>query len=203
MNTRRFNRCAQALQVSRASNGIINRRQRGPSHALQGDANSQRKSASRGTTSFRHSQVRKLRERGAAAEVRVLAHDLPEVIAGQDYHPLVDVQMEDRMDCQPVDEFGWVDQDSEEEDEEEDETEVEKAARKVRVEYRDFRTRRDRTQTSNKSWGEQMEGMVDAYMDWCLTEITKEALPDCDKPSLWLDVIDMFGMCYLGLLGPY
>lgn len=159
---------------------------------MLGDASSQRKSGSRGTTSFRHSHVVKMRDKGAAAEVRVPSHELPEFIAMQDYLPLAGG--EPMGDLGGSGDNGWVDQDSDTEDDlDDDDAEVEKMARKVRVEYRDFRTRRDRTDTFNKNWSEQTEGMVDAYMDWCHRQTTGEVLPECDKPSLWLDVIDVFG----------
>lgn len=135
-----------------------------------------------------------MRERGAVADVQVLAHELPEVVAMQDYLPAADEPMGDFGDFGGS---GWVDQGSDEEEEEE--TEVEVAARKVRVEYRDFRTRRDRTDTTNKNWAEQTEDMVDAYMDWCLRQTSGEPLPECDKLPLWVDVVDVFGKCSVDL----
>ena len=141
-----------------------------------------------------------MRDKGAAVEVRVLVHDLPEVVVEQEYQPC-----NEPMPYEPAGDFGsggdaWVDQHSddkdgeeEEEEGEEGEEEVERAARKVRVEYRDFCTKRERTDTSNKYWEEQKEGMVDAYMDWCLRSSSGEGLPLCDKPSLWIDVVDVFG----------
>ena len=197
-NTLRFNHRVQALQASKRSNVTSGRRQRGPSHGLQGDANSQRKSGTRATRSFRHSQVQKMREKGAAAEVRVLAQDLPEVVIAQEYPP---TPADEPMHYEPMgypgggSSFEWQDLGSDDgyEEEEEEEAEVEKAARKVWVEYWDFRTKRQRTDASNKNWEEQAEGMVDAYMDWSLRMTTGEALPPCDKPALWIDVVDVFG----------
>ena len=114
-----------------------------------------------------------MRDKGSAAEVRVLVHDLPEVAAQQEYASLAD----EPMSYEPYDDFGssghnvWVDQDSDVEDEAGvDETEVKKAARKVRVEYRDFRTKRDRTDVTNKYWSKQTEDMVGTYMDWSFRE---------------------------------
>lgn len=196
-NTLCFNKRVQALQVSGHSNRSSNRRQRGPLHGLQGDASSQRKSGVRGTTALRQSQVLKMREKGAAAEVRILAQQLPEVIVTQEYPPAADDEpMPYVHDFNAGMNDGWLDVDSDDEDEAEDaeEGEVEKAAKKFRVEYRDFRTRRDRTDTNSNYWAEQTEGMVDAYMDWCRRKTTGEALPPCDKPSLWIDVIDIFGV---------
>lgn len=201
-NTLRFHKRVQALQISKRQNGSSssNRKQRGPSHALQGDAKSQRNST-RGTTAFRHSQVQNLRKKGAAAEVHVLPHDLPEVVIAQDYplDPAPESAPQEPPSYEPMaHEYGaqgggWVDSDDEVEDEVE-ETEVEKTARKVRVEYRDFRTRRrDRTDKSNKHWEQQMSGMIDAYADWCHRNTTGASLPPCDKPPLWIDVIDVFG----------
>lgn len=138
-----------------------------------------------------------MREKGAAAEVRILAQQLPEVIVTQEYPPAADDEpMPYVHDFNAGMNDGWLDVDSDDEDEAEDaeEGEVEKAAKKFRVEYRDFRTRRDRTDTNSNYWAEQTEGMVDAYMDWCRRKTTGEALPPCDKPSLWIDVIDIFGV---------
>ncbi|KAE9385963.1 hypothetical protein BT96DRAFT_949467 [Gymnopus androsaceus JB14] len=153
-NTSRFNRRVQALQASKRSSVSSSRRQRVPAHGLQGDANSQRKSGSRGTSSFCHSQVQKMQEKGAAAEVRVLAYDLPEVAAAQEYPPA-------RTD-EPM---------------------------PYAAPYGELLMHTD---ASNKSWEEQREGMVDAYMDWCIKKTTGEVLPLCDKPSLWVDVVDVF-----------
>lgn len=202
-NTLRFNRRVEALRLSRRSNVSSSRRQRGPSHGLQGDATSQRKSAARGTSSFRHSQVLKMQDKGAALEDRVLAYDLdlPEVVIAQEYGPgSPDVP----MSYDATDHLGggegsiWVDQVDDDDDDqqgsEEDDTEIEKAARKVKVEYRDFRTKRQRTDTSNKHWEEQAEGMIDAYMDWCLGKSTGEALQPSNETSLWIDMINVFGL---------
>lgn len=194
-STLRFNRRVQALHVSKPSK-TVSRRLRGPSHGLQGDASSQKKSGTRGTSSFRHSQVIKMKEKGAAAEVHVMAHNLPEVIAMQDYMPTADEPMDymPAANVQGQNRSDWEDQPSDNEDEESGEdSEVENAARKVRVEYRDFRTRRDRTQMSNVHWKEQESDLVDAYMDWCLRQTTGEGLPPCEKPAMWLDIIDIFG----------
>ncbi|KAE9401183.1 hypothetical protein BT96DRAFT_938043 [Gymnopus androsaceus JB14] len=140
-----------------------------------------------------------MRDKGCAAEVWVLAYSLLEVTAQQEYGSPPD----EPMSYEPYDDFcgsgdnAWVNQGSDVEDEiEVDETEVEKAARKVRVEYQDFWTKRDRTDTTNKYWSEQTEGMVDAYMDWCLREAAGEPLPECNKPSLWIDVVDIFRTQY-------
>ncbi|KAE9388182.1 hypothetical protein BT96DRAFT_1004436 [Gymnopus androsaceus JB14] len=75
-----------------------------------------------------------MRDKGCAAEVRVLAHSLPEVAAQQEYGSPPD----EPMSYKPYNDFcssgdnAWVDQGSDVEDEVEvDETEVEKAARKT------------------------------------------------------------------------
>ncbi|KAE9398022.1 hypothetical protein BT96DRAFT_995208 [Gymnopus androsaceus JB14] len=183
-NTSRFNRRVQALQASKRSSVSSSRRQRGPAHGLQGDANSQQKSGSQGTSSFCHSQVQKMREKAVAQEYPPARTDEPMPYAA------------------PYGEFGssydWLNQASDGDDEEveEEDTEVEKTAQKVRVEYCDFRTKRQRMDASNKSWEEQREGMVDAYMDWCIKKTTGEVLPPCNKPLLWVDVVDVFGTEY-------
>lgn len=134
-----------------------------------------------------------MRDKGAATEVQVLVHELPEIIAEQKYSPAAD----EHIDSGGNGDNDWEDQASNEHEVEMDETEVEKTARKV--EYQDFCTWRDHINMSNKHWGKQTEGMVDAYMDWCLRERTGEALPECDKSPLWIDIVDVFNRLFLQL----
>ena len=129
-NTLCFNQHVQALQASKCMNVSSSQQQCGPSHGLLGDAGSQWKSGLQGMTSFRHSQVLKMREK---AEVRVLAQDLPEVVIAQEFLP--------PPGDEPVGDFdaggdAWVDQPSDSEDGEEEEgAEIEVTAWKFRVEY--------------------------------------------------------------------
>ncbi|KAE9393541.1 hypothetical protein BT96DRAFT_999319 [Gymnopus androsaceus JB14] len=149
--------------------------------------------------SFCHLQTQLMKKKSAAAEVHVLAHDLLEVVITQDYPP--DPAPKSASDEPMAYEggthgSGWVNSDNDSEDEVED-TEVEKTARKVRVEYQDFHTnRQDRTDKTSKYWEQQTAGMVDAYMDWCCRNTMGEPLPTCGKPSLWINVVDVFGTDY-------
>lgn len=200
-NTRRFNQRIQALQISRNSSSIAprkNRRQRGPAHGLLGDVHSQRSSSFRSTTALRHSQVSKLKKKGAAAEVLVLVENMSDVIEKQSYPPVQSATYRNGDFDGPAEDFSaetgnWVDENSDNSDEEGGgEDEVERVARKMKVEYRDFRTRRQRTDTSNRYWEEQQDDLVSAFMEWSLRQRDGGQAPPGNR-ELWVEVIDIFG----------
>lgn len=195
-NTRRFNQRVDALRIARNSSITLrmhNRCQRGPTHGLLGDGHSQRSSSSRSAKTLRHSQVTKLKKKGAAAEARILAQNMPGVRQPELYPRMPSPSYMDLDD--PAEDFGdngqWVDENTKG-GEEEEEDEVQKVARKMKVEYRDFRTRRERTDTSNKYWAEQQDDMVDAFMAWSRRQESGEPAPTGER-DLWIEVIDVFG----------
>ncbi|KAF9060672.1 hypothetical protein BDP27DRAFT_1429783 [Rhodocollybia butyracea] len=190
-NTRRVN---AAVRVRK------NRNLRGLAHGLRGDADTQHKSPTRrgATQSLRLSQVNRERKKGAAADARRLILQTPDIFEQQDYHLPVDehhdYNMQNYQDGPDLAEWDddpdWVALG----DNGEPEDDVTKAMKEMRHSYRDFRTRRDRTQTSNEHWAPQLDGMVHAYMDFCLREKSGgQEEEEAGAASIMIEVIDIFG----------
>lgn len=196
-NTRKLNQRAAANRVKNASTSAPSRRLRGPSHGLAGDSFTQRRSdraAGRPTHSLRHSQVTTAMKKGAAAHALHTTHATPAFRhSSADPDPAA-------TDCNFNSDFhsnfpaAGIASDSD--GESESVGEVESAVQDLRVEYRDYRTRRDRTHTSNQHWKEQLEEMTDAYIDWCLREKEGRPVPVGEESPMWVEVIDIFGKLY-------
>lgn len=185
MNTHSFNN-----RVQKAKDSAARLKMRGPSHGLIGDAHSQRPTASSSSTrSFRHSEIQQLREQGEAAEAQEIAIDLPSIIEEQSYQQYDDFDMPGDFSASSAKEGRSSEHLT-------DEDEVHAACKEVQTEYRDFRTRRERTHVEWSNWEPQLDGMAQAYMDWCLRERREEILRDDDCPQLLLTVVDIFGALF-------
>lgn len=198
-NTRRFNARAQALraQHTRISQPNHRARVRGPAHGLLGDSYSQAQASKAGrtpTVSLRPSQQIKIRRKGAAAAAKIAPSQLQNTFEGP--------SSSTRADSPPSFNEMNIDQGDHWEDSEEEEEgvdEMDQAQQELQTEYRDFRKRRSRTDTSNSYWDQQMEELIDAYLDWSLKKHKGEENVASGQELLRLEVIDVFGMSFPSL----
>lgn len=203
-NTRKFNKRVQALRAKNARISLPQtRRIRAPAHGLLGDSHSQRlasRASRKVTLSLPPAQQEAIRRKGQAAAqfIRSTTSDRANARTPSPSPPPLNA------DAFLNNSFGMDgmgnDSDSDEEEPNREQKIVEEEI--SRVEYRDFRSRRDRTDTATRYWEEQMEDLVDAYMDWVLREkegtgqaASENAAGAENAPLLWLDVVDIFGNC--------
>ncbi|KAJ3765228.1 hypothetical protein FB446DRAFT_795258 [Lentinula raphanica] len=207
MNSRIINQRAEARKAqARSVPNMPGRRLRGPSHGLLGDGSSQRQarpSSVSSTTSLRHSQVSKAKAKGASLHARTLAMQLPDVTVSQDhqdpssiYRRSSPTTFDDHSYSNPLSptegsdsdgELGWEDVGSFEQV-------SQNAVQQMKVTYADYRTRRDRTDISNKYWAEQMDEIVDAYLDYCWRQESGATAGEVEGNTISLDVVDVFGI---------
>ncbi|KAF9065536.1 hypothetical protein BDP27DRAFT_1424740 [Rhodocollybia butyracea] len=162
------------------------------------DSDSQRKATTqrRATQSLQLSQVNAERDKGAAAEAWRIILQAPDVVESQNHSIPVDtycdyntqnynnaMEWDNDPDWVAVQEEGNVDNN------------LTKALKEIRYIYRDFCTRRDRMQISNKHWAPQLDEMVDAYMDFCCrVKAGNLREGEEDATAMVLEVIDVFAM---------
>ncbi|GAW07724.1 hypothetical protein LENED_009735 [Lentinula edodes] len=194
MNTRRLNRRAQAVKAQGAT-AKHSRRTRAPPHGLLGDAHSQRDSVRPGATptiSLRQSQATALQKKGRVAALREVVASAPDIFVDEtSFIPRSpSPAFQDSEPPATWDDGTWEDSDSEASPASD---EMSSAIRAAKVEYRDFRTRRDRTNLKNTHWAEQVDEMVGAFMDWSLHSDEAMAGAELGDSLMWIDVVDIFG----------
>lgn len=144
---------------------------RGPSHGLQGTPSSQRRSTTgKQTVSFRHSALLKLQKQGNAAYTAKQMEDVPDIVVSEDFAaPGFDMPVNEHN--LPEDHFlGASSDDSDwEEEDRADEGLVrtkDRMMKSMKRQYKDFRSRRDRTEKTWLNFAPQMDELIVAYMDW-------------------------------------
>ncbi|KAJ3830819.1 hypothetical protein F5878DRAFT_648191, partial [Lentinula raphanica] len=179
-NTRRLNQRARALRVQHVrlrTNDHI----RAPAHGLLGDSFSQSQSSKthrKPLTKLRQSQQNALRKKGAAAEMqRVLVQPPQEpdlsnstpISRSPSPTPIQPMEQDSTQDFATLDDAddGWS---TDDELNRCHRVEQEQGIPGMRVEYRDYRSRRNRTDVRNAYWADQIEDLVDAYLDWSLKQ---------------------------------
>ncbi|KAJ3717365.1 hypothetical protein C8R42DRAFT_644620 [Lentinula raphanica] len=175
------------------------RRLRGPSHGLLGDGSSQRqaRSSASSTHSLRHSQVSQAKAKGASAHARALALQLPDIIIPQDYgasFPMDHDVTGPSFAAEEKDtdeESGWEADESEVAAGEFDQA-ANDAVQQMKVVYADYRTRRDRTHVSNNYWAQQLDEIVEAYLDYCWKQENGLAADAVEEGAITIDVVDVF-----------
>lgn len=169
---------------------------RGPAHGLQGSAPSQR-SSGRATGTLQHSQLRQLQRQGDAAQVAErLASDSNVDLLEDHYLPGADLPVNEHV--LPDDGSEWEDDDRGGEDGGErsgDDLSNERQSMRKEMKrvYRDFRTRRDRTDRTWVNFEAQMDEMVTSYMDWSYSEAHGLKTQREPKELLNIQVWDVFG----------
>ncbi|KAJ3831334.1 hypothetical protein F5878DRAFT_667665 [Lentinula raphanica] len=207
-NARRLSQRARALRVQhvrlRTNNHI-----RAPAHGLLGNSLSQSQSSKthrKPLTKLRQSQQNALRKKGAAAEMQRVLVQLPQEVDRSSSIPLsrppspltMQPMEQDPPQASAVpddDDDGWS---TDEELDRCHRVEQEQGMPGIRVEYRDYRSRRNRTDVRNTYWGDQIEDLVDAYLSWCLKQrdgcpVDEDVSGSESGSEFVLEVIDVFG----------
>ncbi|KAE9385347.1 hypothetical protein BT96DRAFT_1007129 [Gymnopus androsaceus JB14] len=166
---------------------------RGPIHGLQGSSAAQRRTTAGAPTVFmRHSRVMRLQKQGNASESASRLEAAPDVEVAEEFSaPEFNMRVDEHS--LPEDRPDGSDGEWEEEQDEGFAKMREKMQDMMKKCYKDFWTRRDRTDRTWANWENQMDELVTAYMDWDLIK-TKNVKSSREPVELMdLSVVDVFG----------
>ncbi|KAJ3832350.1 hypothetical protein F5878DRAFT_12999, partial [Lentinula raphanica] len=213
MNTRLLNQRAETRKSrGKTLASLPGRRLRGPTHGLLGDASSQRdhkRHSTAPTISLLHSQVTTAKKKGASeyAKMSVLNLSTPSIdqeyslgadpsfsrfstSSGSDHTDNSNVYNDFRGDPSTFGSYSAAEDDPLESGE----GDAADAVQEMKIVYQDFRSRRDRTQVTNEYWVEQMDEIVDAYLDFVWRQESGSPAHEVEGPPMLIEVVDVFGL---------